>query len=84
MRELNKGVMFPKENILGNTKTMKDRITTPIPLLSFAIAKETAKFRSRLKFVMLMRLKKNEIGRTKRAHVMIVRRQPKKALIWNL
>ena len=43
MRELNKGAMFPKDNIAGDTKTMRDRIITPIPLLSFAIAKKTTK-----------------------------------------
>ena len=31
--------MFLKDNIARDTKTMKDRIITPIPLLSFAIAK---------------------------------------------
>ena len=63
---------------------MRNRIITPIPLLSFAIAKETTKSRSRLKFVVLMRLKKNEISRSEGAKVMIVRGQPKKALIWSL
>ena len=72
MRELDKGVMFPKDNIAGDTKTMRDRIITPIPLLSFAIAKKTTKSRMRLKFVMLMRLKKNETGRIERAKVVIV------------
>ena len=48
-------------------KTMRDRIITPIPLLSFAIAKETTKFGLRLKFVVLMRLKKNETSRTEGA-----------------
>ena len=67
MREFNKGAVFPKDNILGNTKTMRDRIITPIPLLSFAIAKETTKSRLRLKFVVLMRLKKNETSRTEGA-----------------
>ena len=67
VREFNKGVVFPKDNILGNTKTMRDRIITPIPLLSFAIAKETTKSGLRLKFVVLMRLKKNETSRTEGA-----------------
>ena len=35
--------MFPKDNIARDTKTMRDRIITPIPLLSFAIAKKTTK-----------------------------------------
>ena len=43
MRELNKEVMFPKDNIAGDTKMMRDRIITPIPLLSFAIAQKTTK-----------------------------------------
>ena len=43
MRELDKEAMFPKDNIPGNTKTMRDKIITPIPLLSFAIAKKITK-----------------------------------------
>ena len=43
IKELNKEAMFPKDNILGNTKLMRDRIITLIPLLSFAIAKKTTK-----------------------------------------
>ena len=74
MRELDKGAMFSKDNIAGDTKTMRDSIITPIPLLSFAIAKKTIKSRPRLKFVMLMRLKNNETSRTERAKVVIVLR----------
>ena len=40
MRELDKRAMFPKDNIAGDTKTMRDRIITLIPLLSFTIAKK--------------------------------------------
>ena len=65
--------MFPKDNITRNTKTMRDKIITPIPFLSFAITKKTIKSRSRLKFVVLMRLKKNETSRSKGEKVMIVR-----------
>ena len=54
MRKLDIRAMFPKDNIVGDTKMMRDRIITSIPLLSFAIAKKTTKYRSRLKFVMLM------------------------------
>ena len=43
MRELDKRAMFPKDNIAGDMKMMRDRIITPIPLLSFAIAKKTIK-----------------------------------------
>ena len=72
MRELNKEVMFPKDNIVGDTKMMRDRIITSIPLLSFAIAKKTTKSRLRLKFVMLMWLKKNKTGKIEGAKVVIV------------
>ena len=43
VRQLDKEAMFPKDNIAGDTKTMRNKIITPIPLLSFAIAKKTTK-----------------------------------------
>ena len=73
MREFNKQLVFLKDNITRNIKTMRDRIITPIPFLSFSITKETTKSRSRLKLAVLMRLKKNETSRSKRVKVMIVR-----------
>ena len=71
MRDLDKGVMFPKDNITGDTKMIRDRIITPLPLLSFSIAKKTTKSRLRLKFVMLMRLNKNKTGKTEGVKVVI-------------
>ena len=73
MRKCNKQLVFLKDNITRNTMTMRDRIITPIPFLSFAITKETTKSRSRLEFVMLMMLKKNKTSRSKGAKVMIVK-----------
>ena len=73
MREFNKQSVFPNDNITSNTKTMRDEIITPIPFLSFAITKEITKSKSRLKFIVLIRLKKNETSRSKGAKVMIVR-----------
>ena len=64
--------MFPKDNIMGDTKTIRDKIITPIPLLSFSIAKKTTKPGPRLKFVMLMWLKKNETSRTKGVKLAII------------
>ena len=43
VRKLDKEAMFPKDNIAGDTKTMRDRIITLMPFLSFAIAKKTTK-----------------------------------------
>ena len=73
MREFNKQTVFLKDNITGNTKTMRNMIITLIPFLSFAITKETIKSRSRFKFVVVMRLKKNETSISKSAKVRIVR-----------
>ena len=73
MKEFNKQSVFLKDNTTRNTKMMRDMIITPIPFLSFAITKEITKSRSRLKFVVLMRLKKNETSRSKGVKVMIVR-----------
>ena len=64
--------MFPKDNIARDMKTMRDKIITPISLLSFSIAKKITKSRPRLKFVMLMWLKKNETSKTKGVKVVIV------------
>ena len=84
VREFNKQLVFPKDNITRTMKMMRDRIITLIPFLSFFITKETTKSRSRFKFVVLMRLKKNETRRSKRVKVMIVRGWPKKTLIRSL
>ena len=43
VRKLDKEAMFSKDNIARDTKTMRNRIITSIPLLSFAIAKKTTK-----------------------------------------
>ena len=43
VRELDKRVMFPKGNIAEDTKTIRDKIITPILLLSFTISKKTTK-----------------------------------------
>ena len=41
--ELDKGAIFSKDSVASDTKMMRDRIITPIPLLSFAIVKKTIK-----------------------------------------
>ena len=84
VKKLDKVVMFPKDNIARDMKTVRNRIITLKPLLSCTITKKTAKPRLRLKSIMLMWLKKNEIGRTKGVKVLIFWKWPKKALIWSL
>ena len=39
MREIDEGAMFPKDNIAGDTKMMRDSIIIPIPFLSFVSVK---------------------------------------------
>jgi hypothetical protein len=58
-------MMLPKDNMAGDAKAMSNRIITSISFLSFAITKEATKTRTRLEFVVFMRLKKDEIGRAK-------------------
>ncbi len=40
--------MLPKDNMAGDAMTMSNRIITSISFLSFAIAKEATKVRTRL------------------------------------
>ena len=43
VRKLNKRSIFLKDKIAGDTKTMRDKIITPIPFLSFTLAKKITK-----------------------------------------
>ena len=61
-----------------------NRIITSISFLSFNITKETTKARTRLEFIVFMRLNKDETGRAKGSEMLIVRWRSKKALIRSL
>ena len=65
MRDLSEQMMLPEDNMAGDAKAMSNRIITSISFLSFVITKEVTKMRTRLEFVVFMRLKKNETGITK-------------------
>ena len=84
MRYLSEQMMLPKDNMAGDTKAMSNRIITSISFLSFAITKEATKTRTRLEFVMFMRLKKDETGKAKGLEMLIMRWRSKKALIRSL
>jgi hypothetical protein len=77
-------MMLPKDNMAGDAKAMSNRIITSISFLSFAITKEATKTRTRLEFVMFMRLKKDETGKAKGLEMLIMRWRSKKALIRSL
>jgi hypothetical protein len=76
--------MLPKDNMAGYAKAMSNRIITSISFLSFTITKEATKARTRLEFVVFMRLKKDETDRAKGSEMLIVRWRSKKALIRSL
>ena len=84
MRYLSEQTMFPKDNMTGDAKAMSNRIITSISFLSFAITKEATKARTRLEFVVFMRLKKDETSRAKGSEMLIVGWRSKKALIRSL
>ena len=84
LRYLSEQMMLPKDNMVGDVKAMSNNIITSISFLSFAITMEETKVRTRFKFVVLMRLKKGEIGRAKGLEMLIVRGRSKKALIRSL
>ena len=65
LRDLSEQMMLPEDNMAGDAKAMSNRIITSISFLSFVITKEVTKMRTRLEFVVFMRLKKNETGITK-------------------
>ena len=84
LRYLSEQTMFPKDNMAGDAKAMSNKIITSISFLSFTITKEATKVRTRLEFVVFMRLKKDEIGRAKGSEMLIVGWRSKKALIRSL
>jgi hypothetical protein len=81
---LSEQTMLPKDNMAGDAKAMSNRIITSIFFLSFAITKEATKARTRLEFVVFMRLKKDKTGRAKGSEMLIVRWRSKKTLIRSL
>ena len=88
LRDLSEQMMLPEDNMAGDAKAMSNRIITSISFLSFVITKEVTKMRTRLEFVVFMRLKKNETGITKGItkglEMLIVRWRSKKTLIRSL
>ena len=84
LRYLSEQTIFPKDNMTGDAKAMSNRIITLISFLSFTITKEATKERTRLEFVVFMRLKKDETSRAKGSEMLIVGWRSKKALIRSL
>ena len=57
--------MFPKLNMTGDTKAMRNRIIAAKPLLRYTITKEIIETSTRLEFCSFMRRKRDKASTTK-------------------
>ena len=74
--------MFPKLNMTGDTKAMRNGIITAKPFLRHTITKETTKTSTRLELCLFMRRKKDKASTTKNPKRGIVRSLTIKKLEW--
>ena len=58
-------MMFPKLNMMGDTKAMRNGIIAVKPLLRHTITKETTETSTRLELCLFMRRKKDKASITK-------------------
>ena len=57
--------MFPKLNMMGDTKAMRNGIIAAKPLLRYTITKETIEISTRLEFLSFKRRKRDKTSTTK-------------------
>ena len=74
--------MFPKFNITGDTKAMRNRIIAAKPLLRYTITKEIIETSTRLEFCSFMRRKRDKASTTKNPKRGVVRGLTIKKLEW--
>ena len=74
--------MFPKLNITGNTKAMRNGIITAKPLLRYTITKETIERSTRLELCSFIRRKRNKRSTTKNLKRGVVRGLTIEKLEW--
>ena len=65
--------MFPKLNMMGDTKAMRNGIIAAKPLLRYTITKETMEMSTRLEFCSFMRRKRDKTSTTKNPKRGVVR-----------
>ena len=58
-------MMFPKFNMMGDTKAMRNGIIASKPLLRHTITKETTETSTRLELCLFMRRKRDKASTTK-------------------
>ena len=74
--------MFPKLNMTGDTKAMRNGIIAMKPLLRYTITKETTKTSTRLELCSFMRRKRDKASTTKNPKRRVVRGLTIKKLEW--
>ena len=74
--------MFPKLNMTGDTKAMRNGIIVAKPLLRYTITKETTKTSTRLELCSFMRRKRDKASTTKNQKGGVVRSLTIKKLKW--
>ena len=74
--------MFPKLNMMGDTKVMRNGIIAAKPLLRYTITKETTETSMRLEFCSFMRRKKDKASTTKNLKRGVVRSLTIEKLKW--
>ena len=74
--------MFPKLNMTGDTKTMRNGIIVVKPLLRHTITKETTETSTRLELCSFMRRKRDKASTTKNPKGEVVRSLTIKKLKW--
>ena len=74
--------MFPKLNMMRNTKAMRNGIITAKPLLRYTITKETIERSTRLELCSFIRRKRNKRSTTKNLKRGVVRGLTIEKLEW--
>ena len=75
-------MMFPKLNMMGDTKAMRNGIIAIKPLLRHIITKETTETSTRLELCSFMRRKRDKASTTKNPKRGVVRSLTIKKLKW--
>ena len=74
--------MFPKLNMTGDTKVMRNGIIAAKPLLRHTITKETIEMSTRLELCSFMRRKRDKTSKTKNSKGGVIRSLTIKKLKW--
>ena len=74
--------MFPKLNMTGDTKAMRNGIIAAKPLLRYIITKETTEMSMRLELCSFMRRKRDKVNTTKNPKRGVVRGLTIEKLEW--